>query len=242
MHIFAISDIHLETRQEIPEVFVNWDESGDVLILAGDIGCPFKKITEEFLTIMSPFFKVIYYVSGNHEYYSGKQMKHCDEKMEKLCKKFSNVVYLNNKTTEFNGVKFIGSPLWSYIPDGDHFPNTGDAMNINGMTQKVKNKLYFENVHFLTSEIEKARIAEECVVVITHHLPSYRLVAPQHKNYPRNFYYASHLDHLFEGCSLWIHGHSHTHLNTNIDGCIIYRNPVGYYDEKWVFENEYFEL
>lgn len=242
MRIVAVSDIHLETRQEIPEIFQDWDIDADILILAGDIGCPFKRLTRDFLDMMSPLFKYIIYVSGNHEYYSGNPVPKCDKQLRKLCEKFENVIYLNNRTFNYGGIKFIGSPLWSYIPEGDHFPNTGDGTSINGMTQTLKNKMFFENVHFLTKEIESSKEMGEDIIVITHHLPTYKAIAPQHKDYPRNYYYASHLDHLLPGCNAWVHGHSHSHLKLTVKGCLLYRNPVGYYDENWVFVYECFDI
>lgn len=242
MKIVVVSDIHLETRQEIPDIFNEWNIEADIVVLAGDIGCPFKKLTEDFLTIMSKNFDHVLYVPGNHEYYSGYSIKKCNKKLQKLCDKFENVICMNNKTCEIDGIKFIGSILWSYIPVGDHFPNTGDGTSINGMTQTLKNELFFENVHFLTSEINKSRKNQDDVVVITHHLPTYKAISPQHKNYPSNFYYASNLDHLIQGCNVWIHGHSHTHLKLVVKDCLLYRNPVGYHDDNWVFVYECIEL
>lgn len=241
MKIVAVSDLHLETRDKIPEDFLNWSDKNDVLILAGDIGNPYESITKEFLSIMSPFFEKVFYVSGNHEYYSGYEMHKCDERIEHLCNKFDNVYYLNNKCHFFDGIKFIGSTLWSYIHDDEHFSETGDAKNIYNMKPWTKNKLFFKNVCFLTEELEKSKNLNEITVVITHHLPTYRAISKYHSEHPYNYYYASHLDHLLTS-KIWIHGHSHSHFDRKIGDCLLYRNPVGYNDESWKFCDEYIEI
>ena len=61
------SDIHLEIR---PSKFRRiLTPVGDILILAGDIGHPFRRTYAQFLDWCSRNFKHVILVPGNHEYY-----------------------------------------------------------------------------------------------------------------------------------------------------------------------------
>jgi hypothetical protein len=77
-------------------------------------------------------------------------------------------------------------------------------------------------------------------VVITHHLPSWRSVAPSFMRALSNPAFASDLDHLFEGVDLWIHGHAHTSHDYLAAGCRVVCNPRGYPMRAGGFENPRF--
>ena len=77
-------------------------------------------------------------------------------------------------------------------------------------------------------------------MVVTHHLPSYSLIAPEYltsENAHMNRYYASHLDDFISEADVWVCGHSHNFATTQIGPYRVYLNPVGYYREKSTYDS-----
>jgi len=73
-------------------------------------------------------------------------------------------------------------------------------------------------------------------VVVTHHLPTLQVVAPQHKSSVLNSAFATEYEGLIAGSRIdaWIYGHSHTNIDTEIGSTKVICNQMGY-----VFENEH---
>lgn len=71
-------------------------------------------------------------------------------------------------------------------------------------------------------------------VVITHHLPSRRLIHDRFKGFDNSGFCSSLLDHVeLRNMKLWVCGHTHEYVSDTIcDGRIIYANPIGYPNEK----------
>jgi DNA repair exonuclease SbcCD nuclease subunit len=58
-------------------------------------------------------FKQVYLIPGNHEYYGGYDVSTAMEPME--ISFLENVMLLNNKSVEVDGIRLIFSTLWSKI-------------------------------------------------------------------------------------------------------------------------------
>ena len=78
-------------------------------------------------------------------------------------------------------------------------------------------------------------------VVVTHHLPSWRSVAPRFLRAPSNAAFASDLDALFDPVTLWIHGHTHHSFDYQAGRTRIVANPRGYLLKDGGFENPAFQ-
>lgn len=74
------------------------------------------------------------------------------------------------------------------------------------------------------------------IVVVTHHLPTLEVVAPHHKGSVLNSAFATELGELIADSHIdaWIYGHSHTNIDTEINGTKIVSNQMGY-----IFQNEH---
>jgi Icc-related predicted phosphoesterase len=66
--------------------------------------------------------------------------------------------------------------------------------------------------------------------VVTHHLPTYRSVAPRFKSSPLNAFFVSDLEELIEERRprLWMHGHTHTSVDQRVGSTRFLCNPFGY--------------
>ena len=80
-----ISDIHLEFYDRTLPLGIDL-KGGDILCLAGDIGCPESRLYFTFLAYCSPLFKYIFIITGNHEYYktTAQPLKTIDNTNEKI--------------------------------------------------------------------------------------------------------------------------------------------------------------
>jgi predicted phosphodiesterase len=78
-------------------------------------------------------------------------------------------------------------------------------------------------------------------VVVSHHLPSWRSVAPAFLRAVSNASFASDLDELFGPVALWVHGHTHHSFDYRVGATRIVANPRGYPMKEGGFENPRFQ-
>ncbi len=235
MRIQYVSDIHLEFYNSLPDKLLLKAEA-EVLCLAGDIGFPYSSRYEEFIVKMSERFKKVFLITGNHEYYNAQGNRHhtmeeIEERIRQIIKtcKLDNVTFLDNDYEDYEGYRFVGSTLWSKCekPIVDYCVN--DFRAIREMSVDLYNEL-----HEVSREFLKSSVVTESplpVIVMTHHLPSFQLVAEEYKDCGTlNKYFASKSDDLFvPTIKAWIYGH--THIGSDRMSKIGIRfacNPVGY--------------
>ena len=67
-------------------------------------------------------------------------------------------------------------------------------------------------------------------IVVTHHLPSQRCVAPRFVGHPLNPFFVCDLTNLIveRQPRLWLHGHSHGSMRVQIGETTVLCNPFGY--------------
>lgn len=232
--VYGISDLHLEFRRGSEVVFLNDIISRfnlnktniNICCLVGDIfsfSNPEDHI--EHLSIFKEAFDEVLYVAGNHEYYCPFEKKHVDVLLEQVCKA-SGVHYLNNSSLILHNIRFIGTTLWTNITP-QVFAMMGDSRFMSLYEYMTSHK---KSVEYLSKELEHHHTP---TVVLTHHLPSFKLVHPRFEGHPALRGFVSNLDFLIQKTDLWICGHTHENVemydaNGNIQ---VIANPVGRPDE-----------
>ena len=237
MLIQYISDLHLEFYhiQKVRAFANKIPVAADIIVLAGDIGYPhhLNGHYSLFLDIVSLKFKKVFIIAGNHEYYSYFAMDITVEKINTICQKYPNVSFLNNEYEDYLGFRWIGTTLWSKLVDKESNCKINDTKQIPCMTTKIYNKLHQESVEFLV-ETFKQSDGQKCIV-ISHHMPSYRLIDKEFLDWDLNQWFASDLDNLLaensDRISLWIYGHTHKSFEEIPYVC----NPMGYPGENKQF-------
>jgi Icc-related predicted phosphoesterase len=245
------SDLHLDfgsvgiiDNKNLTPAFIE----ADILILAGDIAeveNMFRKsvsskynLTEEiqlFFKLVSEKYKRVIWVLGNHEYYGLDYTKAKDlaKSMESM---YPNLHVLQNEYVVIDGVAFYGSTLWTDLTnpndsllakysmsDYKHIRHNNRSLNPSYTTAEhqytIKNLQDFRNV-----------FPGHKRVVITHHTPSLKSVAPQYKGNSLNCCFANNLDELVEYVDpvIWVHGHTHTGFNYSIGNTTVLCTPRGY--------------
>lgn len=258
-----VSDLHLERidLSEDGKVLPRLPKDHkSILIVAGDL-LPVKRLSRisAILEDWSQRFRHVLFVPGNHEHYgmnlsdsmmSLRWLKDDSSEME-------NVIVLNPGKIEIDGVTFIGSTLWSDL-DRNSFAarQAVTAKTMDGsrtvladycaiykhddvpITPDVTMSLHWKDRDFIFQEVDQCKEGQK-IVVITHHLPSYSSVHPMYLHDTVTPSFASELGWEIQDRDilLWVHGHTHSSCDYDINGTRILCNPKGYGDENHEFNN-----
>jgi len=236
MQINFASDIHLEICKK--PMFQSYLKGGDVLILAGDI-TSYPNFIRDFKWINSLDFEHIIYICGNHEFYNGDLFQ-TKEEIKNIVSKYDKIHFLDNESIEINGVKFIGSTLWTDFDNNDPVTKVACERGLNDYyyihkgTKLIKAndalKEYNESVNFLKTSLQD--IDKEKTVVVTHHTPSYKSCSEFFEGDILNGGYHNSLEELILETQpkYWIHGHTHSAVDYMIGDTRVLCNALGYND------------
>jgi Icc-related predicted phosphoesterase len=225
--IHVLSDIHQEFGPlRIPPV------DCDVVVLAGDVNLgQYPLVDIEPLSRRYP----IIFVLGNHEFYNNDLDKTISYWASCVWK---NIIVLENEVAIIKGVRFIGATLWTDMNRGDKEAMDAARTGMNDyrivklgsrtLTPEDTIERFTVSKAFIQQELE--RPFEGKTVVVTHHLPSYKSIAPPFADDPLNPCFASDLEDLIKEHrpTLWIHGHTHSSVDYNIGETRVICNPRGY--------------
>lgn len=241
--IYCISDLHLEFY---PHYLTLWNDikyhlpDADVLVLAGDIGIPTGDAFIQYGQLLKMFktrYSNIILVPGNHEYYQAQNYNRelVLDNLKKLCEQ-CRIILLNNSSIIINDVKFIGTTLWSEMHPNAKINDIGkvfpSVVEYNEEFLKCKNWLKSE-----LDETDKGDNEMRCVV-ITHHLPTSKLIHPTFEKYSElnTAFCTDVLDEMnLSKVDLWFCGHTHEssiyehELNNHKTRFVV--NPYGYPSE-----------
>lgn len=245
--IQVLSDIHSEMMTiDDAKVFCDkiltpslTEKQVDV-VLAGDIGNPYMDSYKYILEHCSSIYRRVFICTGNHEYYHSMSVDYIDYQITKLCNLYDNVYFLNKQTYEFDDIVILGCTLWTFIPNEFKHVVT-ESMNdynyIPDFNVYEQNKLHEKHVNWLKSEIEQIKTNKK-LIVVTHHLPTFKLIDDMYKNSNLNHAFANtDCDDLFKSVDYWVCGHTHIYANIVIDDCTLIVNPIGYPDEKTMYKH-----
>ena len=229
-----LSDLHLSLGAlKLPE------NHCDLVILAGDIARP-----REAVSWASGFAKPVLYVPGNHEFYGGSIAGTVKE-LKQLCAA-TNIHVLDNNQVIVDGVRFLGTTLWT-----DFMLFGEGAKRVAAMQEAVAFMRDFSRIRVdetpgalftpddaaalfnVDAEWLASKLAESHrgpTVVITHHAPSRKSIHPRFADSLLNACFVSDAERLVDGrrARLWIHGHTHDSFDYVLKGTRVVCNPRGY--------------
>jgi predicted MPP superfamily phosphohydrolase len=245
IQIDVISDIHLEFNPKINISPIIYSANYHILVMAGDIGYPTEEHYQNFLKKYSNQYDNIILIAGNHEYYPESKdllpikTEIIEQKIKKITEN-SNIIFLNRDSysifIEDKKITFLGCTLWSKIPE-DMYKYAKNGLNDfnriylgdgNFITPKIYNEWHERDSMWLEQQINEKN-NNEILIIVTHHLPTFKVVAPEYKEDPLTCCFATSLDDLFKNkLKMWICGHSHkpNYAVINNRGCLL--NPCGY--------------
>ena len=243
MRVQYASDLHLEFGEnskwlkEHPLI-----PSADILVLAGDIGYlgDDNYITHPFWNRVSEDFKQVIVVPGNHELYKFFDINELRNGWQveirhnvRVC--YNSVIALNEETD------LIASTLWAHIPPSEEYLTercVSDFKRIRNGEFRLSAQRFNEEHEVCRNFIEKA-VSEsnaERIVVATHHVPSFALMAEEFKDSPINGAFTVELAGMIAESRIncWIYGHSYRNIDKMIGSTRCVSNQLGY-----VFQNEH---
>ena len=251
MKAWIMSDMHVVHAEiEIPQA--------DVCLCAGDVS-GFLQFGIDFLTRrIAPSMPVVM-VLGNHDYFGTTidgALAVAQEDVDG-----SNIFVLENESFEIDGVRIIGSTLWTdfAVPWGinEELPVAErietaiqfcrsymlDFREIYGsrpyrvqpfelVTGRELITRHIESKAFISAELRKPWGGK--TVVLTHHAPSPRSLLQEFNGQPSNAAFASDLTDLIQRGrpNIWIHGHIHQFHDYVEGDTRVICNPLGYRRER----------
>lgn len=242
MRLRILSDLHLEFG---PLTLSAGDE--DLVVLAGDIDNGARAVGWAAETFRVP----VIYVAGNHEFY-GHRFSEVVPALRRAAHG-SGVCVLEDEAVVRCGVRFIGATLWTDLAlYGDP---AGAAVAVEATLADYRLIHAFGTASEAAAPLPlraadtAARFARSRAalvaaleqpfpgktVVVTHHLPSPRSIAPRWRDDPVNCGFASNLEDVMARFqpALWIHGHTHDSFDYLVEhgggrSTRVVCNPAGY--------------
>ena len=251
MKIWILSDLHHRLRADMRVASdVSADvPNADVCVLPGDVCDNMEASLEWVGREIAPKMPVVM-VPGNHEFY-GYDVPTA-RRMAAGMAQASGIRLLDDGIARIGGVTFAGSTLWTdfRLFEGTDAPDTHSRSAC--MYEARRKFADFDEIWATeASDRQMARLLtprDACVlnaagveflrglappdgplVVVTHHAPSVRSVAPEYAGLATTAAFASRLDDVVagSGAALWIHGHLHQSADYRIGGTRVVCNPRG---------------
>ncbi len=259
------SDLHLELQSRIPEI----TPTSPYLFLAGDISRFGHSSFNEFLNYCSKNWEKVFYVFGNHDYWSkNSYIQKIKREANSYLRnnKLTNIFILDNEFVSLNDeIVVYGSTFWTPSP----FSSKSEAQNMINDYNMIRVKWYVENLfpRYITPH-DINTMSNECfdkmfdflnsneltkgkkVIVITH-------FPPQRTNTSHSKYlnqpaflksYFAHSDDTIEKLGdvsnvvCWISGHTHCSYDFVSDkGVRLISNQMGYLSECLSGESKFLE-
>lgn len=238
MKLGYISDLHCEFTDGNMDVVV--PPKLDVLVLAGDIHNRPKGTRLAIKQLRDKTDAKILYVLGNHEYYN-QIFPSVRKQYNNQVKKLNQVWLLECDERIIDGVRFLGTTLWSDLSNPHDAAAVMRSMNDCRIVFTSKGKLFLPSD--ITDEwkrcykwLEKKLHSkfDGPTVVITHHSPSPITCAPCYQNSSIKAGFHSNTSDLVinYGPDVWIYGHDHMNSNHRLGKTKLISNQVGYPHEK----------
>jgi hypothetical protein len=186
MKLHILSDLHTEFADFVPP-----ETDAEAVVLAGDIGVGVDGV--RWAARHYPVRPVIY-VPGNHEFYGHD----IDLTAELEAAAPDNITVLSDDMLVLDGVRFLGSTLWTDFKlhgEGEALfareralASMNDFVRIRQGGHRFRPEdsvvLHDASRTWLVGQLEQA--FDGPTVVVTHHLPALKSIAPRYANDPLN--------------------------------------------------------
>ena len=242
MRIQYASDLHLEFADNWRFLKENpFEVAGDILVLAGDIGYlgddNYSK--HPFWDWAAENYQQVIVCMGNHEFYKYFDLallpdNYCLEIRPNVHGYYNGIVHLGD-------VDIIISTLWSHIDLKDAYFTESVISDFRRILYNKElitfvefNKEHERCLRFIKTSVSESNAPVK--VVVTHHVPSFQMLAPEFKGSTANGAFTVELEDYIKTSSIsyWIYGHSHRNIDKQIGNTLCVTNQLGY-----VFHDEH---
>lgn len=246
MRVAIFSDLHLEDKihGQATQPWLFDHAHADVVVLAGDIHTKGRGVQWAQETFSCP----VIYVPGNHEGWGEHWQKIIAEMKQAALN--SNVHVLNNDSVVINGVRFLGSTLWTTF---DAWPNRQEAMFEAGQGRDMympgmRDYKYIRTAGYRKilprDTVEWANQSRNFLlqqpafdgptIVVSHHAPVLEGLRHQKVTEVYDAAYANDWEDGVKSINptAWIYGHTHTPYRFMVGCTHMVSHPVGHLSEK----------
>jgi hypothetical protein len=240
------SDLHIDHLAPNIEFNTLITPAAPILILAGDIASVWTNVYGKFLRWCSVNWQHVILIAGNHEYFCHRDhprsRQETEQHIRNLCRFNYNVHFLQAGQTYVipnKNLVFIGATLYSNISKDIH-----DEVLVKG--DFTKTFIERDNIlcrthpsdHVNAHKRHRQALADAIravprnfkAVVVTHYLPTHKLLEPEYQDDKWRSCYASNIEDLFRPpVRVWIcgHGHRSTYIHAKHD-ILVAMNARGY--------------
>ena len=254
MKIQLLSDLHLEVHPHFRPVPA---PGADVLVLAGDIGSyqkgsqlPDADFGLQRFSPRSGWPTPVLFLPGNHEY-DMLDFDVAHTRLRETCERLG-IVWLEREVVLLQGVRFIGTTLWTdfdALGPAPRQPGASIGQQLAAREKAFRAANYYlrttggthKGEPLLAQQVRDLALAcrqwlEQALavphagdtVVVTHFAPSLRSADPRYGLTPGTAGFCNAWDELLEGVDLWLHGHLHAPCDYRLGRCRVVANPMGY--------------
>lgn len=242
MKIQLLSDLHLEANPDfVPEPA----PEADLLVLAGDVGSYQRhrdgRVMDEpdwGLRRFANWPVPVLYIPGNHEY-DAMDVDEAHLRLRETCERLG-LIWLERQTVVRQGVRFVGTTLWSdydALGDREKAFRAANHYLVKMASQRAGRLFDAEAMRALALECQqwlRDALAEDfdgTTVVVTHFAPTLHSMDPRYGPSPGTAGFCNALDTWLPRADLWLHGHLHCPTDLRVGRCRIVANPLGYRDK-----------
>lgn len=252
MKLLVLSDLHLD----VAPLELSRNVDFDVAVLAGDIRAPGDAAIRWMRASNALRGRPVVFVPGNHEYY-GAHLDQMRDRMRELAQ-HSNVHVLDGDVVVLDGVRFLGATLWTdfglAMPSHEGLQSDPPrAMRAAALGLADYLQIRFGECRAASGPVPGGRVlrpqdtaeihagqrawllnqlrspSDGTTVVVTHHAPHRRSLAPRFQGNWLSPAFVSELpDEFFQVPALWVHGHTHECFDYVVHETRVVCNPRGY--------------
>ena len=229
VNVRFFSDLHCEFMEDRGRGFIeSLDPTGaDVLVIAGDLTNPaLLGWTLEMFLKQFPEADIVF-VLGNHDYY-GMSLEGALFEAKSISLSNPRLHVLEREAVEIRGQRFFGATLWypiSYALDPIVFARWQSWSDYRWIEQSARDipGVYEKTLKDMEQQLEPGDI------VVTHMLPSPASIAPQWRGVKTNAFFLGDCTGIIAAKrpKLWIHGHTHCHMDYYLGQTQVVANPRG---------------
>ena len=202
-----ISDLHLEQGNK----FTITPEA-PYLIIAGNLGYPFKNHYVDFIEHVSPQFEKIFLVMGNIEYH-GNSFASIRRRIGEITTRFKNVIFLDNGVYDVSdNLSIYGTTLWADLQgDMDAFRYCiEDYQVIPAFAPEHSKNLHRVARRAFQTLLDRYPPSQKWIV-ISHFIPHKTLLDPMYQDHPMGTAHASDVEEfMHQNVVAVVYGHCQT--------------------------------
>jgi Icc-related predicted phosphoesterase len=235
LKINLLSDIHSEFWREKD---YRHPGTGDVLVLAGDIGVAEDLYDEDsmfqrFLRDCVAGYDKVFMVLGNHSHYNFN-FKETEKLHRELMPK--GITLLQNQSEFYGGLHWVGATLWTDFNNGSpsEMQKASECMNdyriiTHGDRPLQPSDTLHEHDETVTWFNQVLPTLRGKVVMITHHCPTPQSLSGRYAGGLTGAY-ATDMTRMIHQYApeLWFHGHCHESADYTVGSTRVVSNPYGY--------------